>query len=368
VYQVNVLIDVKHKILSFLQTYFANKSTSHAWSSTYSQSKITIADKYAVDLESVEKKPAIIMSRGPTRWSHISIGQRANSELTTYGKTYKDLVRVAFTLNVIGKNGIVLENIAGSIFDILVGYKDTLREVGIHAIEAVEVGEEQVIQSDSEINLTRIPVNVVVSMARTLSKYEDFLYATITISGTTLLEKSEYDLVGQTVIFYTASGEGVQSYSVNYLDAINLASHTEILSPSGLGNYLPLTFQGFLASGASVEALDSGDNSEYTIDGKYLELIENPSDATEFTNICVDMGYEAGLPSGITSDRLRNVYKITYHRDADTPVQRYVLLRSGMVDYTAFTVYGDYYMGNWAYDPDTALSTYETVSGLIGII
>lgn len=369
----SVVIDVKHKILSFLQTYFANKSSAYPWSSTYSQSKIVIADKFAVDLESIQKKPAIIMARGQTRWAKLTLDQRDSSSITTHDKVFKDLVRVSFTLNVLGKNGIALENIAGTLFDILVGYKDVLKEVGIHQINAIEVGQEEAVQVTSEIDLTRVPVSVVVSMARKVSSYEDFFCSTVTASGETLpeTEKVDYDIVGQTIVFYTASGvEGEETYSINYLDNVDLSEHTETLAPSGVGYYLPLTFPAFASSGVEVRASNSSavDHIEYLISGNYITTIENPSDATEITNIKLASGYVVGLPSGVTADNIYDVFKVNYYLDADTHVQRYILLRSGTVDYAGSGIYGDYYAGSWGYDSDETLSTYTYVSGIVGVI
>ncbi len=365
-----VLIDVKHIILSFLQTYFQNKSTTHPWSSTYSQSKITIADKYAVNLESVEKKPSIILSRGQVRWAKLTIDQRDDTSIMTHDKTFRDLVKVAFTLNVVGKNGIVLENIASTLFNILVGYKDTLREAGIHQINAVDIGQEEVVKLDDTISLTRVPVSVVISMARKLSSYEDFFCATVTASGETVpeIEKIDYDIIGQTIVFYSGL-ENAASYSINYLDNVDFTERTETLVPSGLGYYLPLTFPALASSGVEVVAANSlsFNPSEYIISGSYITTIENPTDATEITNIELDSAYTNGLPSGITSSGIYDVFKVNYHLDATTLVQRYVLLRSGLVDYSAYGVYGDYYMGNWGYDPDETLSTYYYVSGMLGI-
>ena len=362
----SVLIDVKHIVLSFLQTYFENKSTTHPWSSTYAQTKIIIADKFAVDLKSIEKKPAIILSRGQARWTKLVMDQRATTDIVGKDKTYTDLVRMSLTLNIIGKNGIVLEDIASTLFNIFVGHKDILKAAGIDTIDAIEIGQEQVIQSDSEINLVRVPVSMVVTIAKTLASYTDSTFATILVSGTTtqVREGEDYHIVGQSVIMEDADDQ--DNFSITYLDNTDYTSHTEYLTMEDHAMYLPLTFNAYAPSGISVKALNAMTNVEYPIDAVYISGLVPVGD--EIVTVRVSGMYYESLPSGITTSDISDAFKTTYYLDARTPVHQYILMRSGLVDYTDYGVYGDYLAGNWAYDPDETLSTYPYVSGVLGVI
>ena len=59
----SVTLDVKHIFLSFLQKFF-EKQDRYKWSSDIRTSKVIIADKNAIDLGVVERRPSIILSRG----------------------------------------------------------------------------------------------------------------------------------------------------------------------------------------------------------------------------------------------------------------------------------------------------------------
>ena len=75
----NISLDIKYVFISFAQQFFATHS-KYTWNSELLKTKLVIVDKNAVDLEIVEKRPAIIVSRGSMAWTNTNPGQRGVEE------------------------------------------------------------------------------------------------------------------------------------------------------------------------------------------------------------------------------------------------------------------------------------------------
>jgi len=230
----NYSLFIKRLFLSFAQAFFA-ESSKYRWSSDLTKTEVLIADKYSVDQKLIEKKPSIITERGSMRWDYTSMGQRQSLSLQNQTEVYTDLIRGSLRYNCIAKNGLVAEELALMIFNALTGYKKQIRKRGIHQIIDITIGEENVVKSDSGIELTVVPVNLIYASQKTVTSSVDFysIFVTSTLGDTTkiLVENLDYSVRQNTIIFSTAPLIGSLLQAI-YLDAVTLTEHTETPDPA----------------------------------------------------------------------------------------------------------------------------------------
>lgn len=176
----SLTLDVKYIFTSFLQHVFSAQSRYH-WEKDVRNTKIIIADKNAIDLGVVERRPSVILSRGPMGWSYSTRGQGEGHKSTDLTSSYKfseymmnseqepeylDLVKGSITVNCISKHGLQAEEIANLTFLALTGLKSDLYKRGIHSITNLSIGEEQILRSASEIELVTVPVTFYYTMEK----------------------------------------------------------------------------------------------------------------------------------------------------------------------------------------------------------
>lgn len=171
----NINLWIKHTFLSFCQGYFS-LDDRYTWTNNPITTKIIIADKFAVDLGVIEKKPAIILSRGSYGWTNTVRGQDGiNSVLSKkrvetlapaptgnrWGEfIFTDILRGSITYNVLSKNGIEAEEIANKLFLALSGYKRELKKYGVHETTNLSIGDERLVKTTSEIEAMGITVSL----------------------------------------------------------------------------------------------------------------------------------------------------------------------------------------------------------------
>ncbi len=249
---------IKKFFLNFLQAYFAEHS-KYTWSLN-TNSKLLIVDKYAMDLEIVSNKPALVLSRGYYRWYRSSIGQTYSKSLLSANTRYTDLIAGVVTINCMAKNGIVCEELAATLSTIFTGYKATLKRNGLHSIDAIVVEEERVMSVNSDIDLTVVPVTIQFTRQAKLQYVEDF-YSTnllISFSGTNyggysgvvisegvttlqLYENAHYIVWASGFVFASGLAPPTGStLSLTYIDASSLQDINE--TPSGIIDGVNLAF------------------------------------------------------------------------------------------------------------------------------
>jgi hypothetical protein len=183
----NALLDVKHTFISFAQKYFENHSR-FTWAADLRTTKLIVADKNTIELEVLDRKPGIILSRGPAQW-HMVAGQKGVGD-TTKGfmypdglekldgpftevdvsrKEYKDLIDGTVTFNCISANGVQAEEIANELFMALTAYKAEIYKHGIHMIHGISIGEESIIRSNADVELAVVAVMLRYSSQSTIT-------------------------------------------------------------------------------------------------------------------------------------------------------------------------------------------------------
>lgn len=233
----NYSLFLKKLFLSFAQALFSDHG-KYTWKANTAQTGIIICDKYAVDFALLEKKPGIVLERGSFNWMQTSMGQRLSQNLMSGSEVYTDLIRGSIRFNCIAKSGLVSEELAVILLQSLTGFKKQIKEKGIHQILDISIGEETLVKSDSEVELTVVPVIVVYTSQKMLSYTKDFysVYVTLTQDDTTsiLVENSDYWVRQNLITLYSAPADG-SIINVIYLDASTLteATETPIPAPDG---------------------------------------------------------------------------------------------------------------------------------------
>jgi len=233
---------IKHVFLSFAQSLFA-EHPKYPWTLNPSTNKIIIADAYSVDQATIENFPSIVVKRGALGLQEIVIDQLYDRDLATPDKEYWDILKGSVSYRVVAKNGLVAEHLADYLHSYLIAFKTQFRKNGIQNIRRIVLGEEQIIRSQNEIEMTAIPIDiqfdVTTSLGYSTNPYDLELTPAVIKSGSGLvdddstglfLHSADYTVSGNYIIFDQApSGT---SLNAKYVGAITLDEYDE--TPVGL--------------------------------------------------------------------------------------------------------------------------------------
>lgn len=155
----------KDTIIGVLQEFFSiekNVGADYLFNRNLAESKVQIADKYTVNLEDVEKKPSMIVMRGAQRWGRRGLDQFLRQEGPNSGSRHTDLVQGTFNISCMSKQGLEAETLAHYVFGFFSFFKKALREEikALHDIQGVDLGEELIAKSDSDHDVSVVPVTV----------------------------------------------------------------------------------------------------------------------------------------------------------------------------------------------------------------
>ena len=152
----------------FLQVVFATfEKGAYQWNADDKLSDIIISDQSTIASEVVERRPAIILSRGPAALSNIAIDQFAGPLLDTKGnftpnldpvsgaRRHTDLISCNMTYNCLSSEGIEAQRIAWTAAYATRTLKRSLMRAGFHRVgEDIQVGGESapgsVVQPDAK--------------------------------------------------------------------------------------------------------------------------------------------------------------------------------------------------------------------------
>ena len=240
----NISLDIKYIFISFCQYFFA-QSSKFKWDSNIQTTKVVIADKNAVDVEIVEKRPAIIVSRGATAWTNVNHGQRGIEETfggkqatlkgvfdtadTEKNSTFTDLLQGSVTFHVLSKSGIQAEEIASELFIALTSYKDSLRRKGIHKVTALNFGEEQLLRTNASIEYATVPIALSFLMQKTIRRGESANNCRVYDDGVEVFEHIHFTIAenGTVINFLVPPGAG-SVLTITYVDSTTLTTYTNV--------------------------------------------------------------------------------------------------------------------------------------------
>lgn len=164
--------------VKFLQLVFASfEKGAYRWEPDMALTDIVIQDQGSINREVVEKRPAIIVSRGPVAMTNIAMNQFAgplldpktgkvtmNLDAVTGASRHTDLYSATMTYNCLAREGLEAQRIAWICAYATRVLKKALLSAGMHRVgEEVQVGAESgpgsIVQPDTgEIVMVSVSV------------------------------------------------------------------------------------------------------------------------------------------------------------------------------------------------------------------
>lgn len=166
------LNDTKDILLRFLQDVFMQmpKGEFHfepgAENGTTDElsSELIISDQGPINTATVERRPAIILSRGPFAWANASLDQLLLQDFGTGKRTHTDLVSGSFVVNCISRNGLEADRLGLLVARLIRIYRRQLQKAGFFYIGAqVNIAPESpagaLVSGDSAEDFILVPVS-----------------------------------------------------------------------------------------------------------------------------------------------------------------------------------------------------------------
>lgn len=231
----NYNLDIKRTFLSFAQELFSEQ-TEYKWNIDPIKTKVLITDKHVVNLNQIEAKRSIILSRGTFGWSYTSLGQRGyDKDISIMEKAlgedhFSDMIRGSVTFNCISQNGIVAEDMATILFTSITAFKGQFKKNGINQIMNVNIGEETLLKTDSSIEVAAVPVYVQFETQKEIkigSTFYDSFYI-VDQNGKKYYQNVHFKITSDGIIFFNLPESGLRLFAY-YRHAITLENVEEEL-------------------------------------------------------------------------------------------------------------------------------------------
>jgi hypothetical protein len=126
--------------------------------------ELILTDTGPVNTDSVEKRPAIIVSRGAFSYGNTSLDQMLDYDISTGKRTHTDLLSGYFVLNCVSRAGLEAERLALITAKVIRIYRRELQKAGFFQIGSlVQVGTEtpagSLVEGDSAEDFINVPVS-----------------------------------------------------------------------------------------------------------------------------------------------------------------------------------------------------------------
>ena len=172
-------------VLEILQMYFEgvkDEKGKPLWCEDIESTRIFIGDNFSNGLDIAAIKPAIIVKRGPARFTKRGgIGSKVGRDMMTGTVQYHDLISGSAVIMVVFTNPEIADNFANDIFEVFGYIKDMPRQKGFFSINPPLLGEVGNINPiESRPKLAAVPITIdgefavrwdVTELAAKLEKY-----------------------------------------------------------------------------------------------------------------------------------------------------------------------------------------------------
>lgn len=148
----NLLSDAKDILLRFLQEFFyqmpRGKNLFHfdpgeGWETDELTSELIITDSGAINTDTLEKRPAIIVSRNQFSYGNLGMDNFVSSIGTNDKRTHTDLLQGSFTINCLSRLGLEAEKLALMIARAIKIHRRMLQQAGFFQIgQQITIGPE----------------------------------------------------------------------------------------------------------------------------------------------------------------------------------------------------------------------------------
>jgi hypothetical protein len=172
----NWLSDTKDILLRFLQDFFFQMPVGEQpslfhfepdgnvdYQTAERETEVIITDAGSVGTDAVEKRPAIIVSRGPFAYGNTSLDHLLGEEGTTGKRTHTDLITGSYVINCVSRLGLEAERLALLVAKSIRIYRRELQKAGFfHIGGAITIGQESpagaLVGGDSDEDFINVPV------------------------------------------------------------------------------------------------------------------------------------------------------------------------------------------------------------------
>jgi|SRR3972149_8108406 len=140
----------KTAVIKILRTFFSI-IPEFQYDTNPKKTLIEIADKYTVNLETVEKQQKIIIGRQRCSWMHKSIDQfRGEGFLGDSGGNFADAMQTSLAVQCISKEGLEAEYIADLVCACFTMFRRIIRQLVPRLIDirVTDIGPEQPLRAD----------------------------------------------------------------------------------------------------------------------------------------------------------------------------------------------------------------------------
>lgn len=219
----------------FLQLVFATfEKGSYCWEPDDKSTDIIISDQATVSNEVVEKRPAIILSRGAASFGNLAMDQfagpllgpdgkfTANDNPATGSKRYTDLVSATMTYNILSREGLEAQRIAWIAMYATRTLKKSLLKAGLHRVgEEIQIGPESapgsIVQPDAnEIIMVSVQVPFYFQDTWTIAPADKTLLNHVSVALT-----SELDGIAPVVLRLRPAGINGRVLPVDNVTSLN---------------------------------------------------------------------------------------------------------------------------------------------------
>lgn len=235
----NWLSDTKDILIRFLQEYFALQTpgegmfyfakgnVSGALGPTDEENtEVIITDSGSLGTDVVEKRPAIVLARGPFSYANTALDNFLDLKHVNEKRTHTDILTGSFVINCVSRNGLEAEKLALLVAKAIRIHRRRIQLAGFFQIgQRIRIGSESpangVVSGDSEEDFISVPVTFPVfyqetfsvqPTAATLAKITATVYAVARKFNGSLLFPDSYNTDG--TINTSSDGVVVSSWTV----------------------------------------------------------------------------------------------------------------------------------------------------------
>ena len=130
------LLEATRAWLLWLQGLFKNRPAGyHRWHPNLTETEVIITDQNPSGIETTNKRPLIVTSRGGAGWVSTSTSQRTQLFFHRKDEVISDILSCSVTISVIAREGLEAQDIAYTIFRMIPVFKASIMRLGrMHAI------------------------------------------------------------------------------------------------------------------------------------------------------------------------------------------------------------------------------------------
>lgn len=160
-------------LLNFLRNFFST-FPYFTWSEDDRQTGIQITDFDSFNLDAVDKTPRIAVELVESHWENLMVNDMQAKDLVRATETVSDMVKSSVTLHCVSTVSVEAKRLADIVFDAIRLFRAEIRqETNFFNVDSLHRGREQRVVTAAQPVRRVVPVEVTVSIQRTMVKILD---------------------------------------------------------------------------------------------------------------------------------------------------------------------------------------------------